>query len=90
MCSVESCPAETPIAHLMCGRHWFMVPAAMKTEVNDAYAAFRRTVPKSGQQYRKIGPKWDRAAWKQAGRVLEAAQQRATAHVEARLAERAR
>lgn len=89
MCSVSSCDHDTPIHLLMCAGHWFMVPAALKTEVNDAYRAYRRTVPRTSTQT-KVGDKaFDRAAWREASAKLEDAQNRATQHVEAKLAERA-
>lgn len=89
MCSVSSCDHDTPIHQLMCPGHWFMVPAALKTEVNDAYRAYRRTVPRTSTGT-KMGQKaFDRVAWHEASNKLEAAQNAATVHVEAKLAERA-
>lgn len=88
MCSVSTCGAETPITQLMCGRHWFMVPAALKTEVNEAYRAYRRTVPRTGTRTKVGARAFDRAAWHEASSKLEDAQNRATRAVEAKLAAR--
>lgn len=88
MCSVSSCEHDTPVHQLMCPGHWFMVPAALKTEVDGAYRAYRRTVERASTA-RRMRQKFDRVAWHEASNTLEDAQNRATRYVEGKLAERA-
>lgn len=38
-CAAEGCIEPCPRSHLMCGRHWRMVPKALR---NSVWAAFRR------------------------------------------------
>ena len=49
-CAADGCAEACPRQHLMCIRHWRMVPAALRREVIAAY----RTYQREGQRGRRM------------------------------------
>ena len=47
-CRASGCPATIPLEHLMCHRHWFMLPDDMRQDVWRALQA-KRTGDQAGQ-----------------------------------------
>lgn len=37
-CAIPSCCKQIPTSMLMCRAHWFMVPPAIRTAVNDTWS----------------------------------------------------
>lgn len=34
LCRVPTCPTPIPFAMVMCGRHWYMLPIALRRQIN--------------------------------------------------------
>lgn len=49
-CAIEGCREACPSSHLMCIRHWRMVPAAMQRAVRDAFQRWRRAVSRANRR----------------------------------------
>jgi len=74
-CPVRHCKeSEVPDGHLMCRRHWFMVPLPMQEAVVKAYSQFCRVL-RRGVPHAKL----------LAAATLREAQEAATKHVNERL-----
>lgn len=43
-CSITGCQAHTNAGHLMCRRHWRMVPRSTQAEVWDAWQGYRQAI----------------------------------------------
>lgn len=46
-CAVTGCREACPASHLMCIRHWRMVPVALRREVGAAFSRWRRAISRS-------------------------------------------
>jgi len=50
-CSAPGCTIQIPAAVLMCRSHWFMVPRALRFEVNRAWSAWLQAQPADSARF---------------------------------------